>query len=43
MRQLDAVALAPPILERYAAGRLLNREIIDHGLDWPLPAPALER
>ncbi len=41
--QLDAVDLAPPILERYAAGRLLSREVIDHGLDWALPAPALER
>ncbi len=41
--QLDAVALAPPILERYAAGRLLSREVVDHGLDWALPAPGLER
>jgi len=39
--QLNAVALAPPILERYAGGRLLERALVDHGLEWPLAAPEL--
>ncbi len=41
--QLNAVALAPSILERYSAGRLLAREVVDHGLEWPLAAPELVR
>ena len=35
-RELNAVALAPPILERYASGRLVRRQTVDLGLDWPL-------
>jgi hypothetical protein len=35
-RELDAVALTPPVLERYLGGRLLSRESVDLGLDWPL-------
>ena len=38
----QSVALAPPILERYSQGRLQRRELVDVGLDWPLPAPQLE-
>ncbi|MDQ3647204.1 MAG: hypothetical protein M3433_01200 [Actinomycetota bacterium] len=41
VHQLDAVALAPPILERYSGGRLLKREIHDYGLEWPLAAVEL--
>ena len=40
---LDAVALAPCILERYTAGNLLERRVVDHGLEWPLAALELVR
>jgi hypothetical protein len=39
VRDFDAVVLAPPILERYLNDRLVSREVVDFGLDWPLPAP----
>ncbi len=39
---LGSVALAPPILERYAHGRLRRRELFDYGLEWPLAPPRLE-
>jgi hypothetical protein len=33
-----AMRFAPPILESWGAGgRLLSREIVDYGLNWPLP------
>ncbi len=38
-----AVALSPPVLEHYAIGRLVKREVVDYGLDWPLPPPPLPR
>lgn len=34
----DAVALAPPILERYLGGQLASRATVDYGLDWQLAA-----
>jgi len=39
---LHAVALTPPILERYTHGRLQRRDLVDFGLDWPLPPPQFE-
>lgn len=30
----DAVALAPPILERYVGGQFASRATLDYGLDW---------
>lgn len=38
-RDFRALALTPPILERYAAGRLIARGVLDYGLDWTLPPP----
>ncbi len=32
----DAVALAPPILERYVGGQFASRATLDYGLDWQL-------
>lgn len=34
----DAVALAPPVLERYLGGRCASRETVDYDLEWQLPA-----
>jgi hypothetical protein len=34
----QALRLAPPVLEGWATGgRLVSREVVDFGLDWPLP------
>lgn len=41
VRDFAAVALTPPVLERYATGRLVKRAVVDYGLDWPLPPPPL--
>ena len=36
----EALRLAPPVLEAWApGGRLISREVVDFGLEWPLPAP----
>jgi hypothetical protein len=36
--RFDAVRLAPPILETWAAGgRLVARGVVDLSVDWPLP------
>jgi hypothetical protein len=42
VRDFDAVALTPPVLEHYATGRLVTREVLDCGLGWPLPSPPLQ-
>ena len=35
----EALRLAPPVLEAWApGGRLISREVVDFGLEWPLPA-----
>jgi|ERR1700677_346776 len=40
MTDFEALRLAPPVLETWApGGRLMSREVVDFGLDWPLPAP----
>jgi hypothetical protein len=37
--ELAGVRLAPPILEWWSSGgRLVSRDILDFGLDWPLPS-----
>ena len=39
MSDFDALRLAPPVLEAWATrGRLVSREVVEFGLDWPLPA-----
>ena len=39
MTEFAALRLAPPVLEAWATGgRLISREVVDFGLDWPLPA-----
>jgi hypothetical protein len=39
MSDFDALRLAPPVLEAWATGgRLVSREVVNFGLDWPLPA-----
>ena len=39
MSEFKALRLAPPVLEAWATGgRLISREVVDFGLDWPLPA-----
>lgn len=42
VHQADAAALAPPVLEQYAGGRLLKREVHDYGLEWSLPPVVLD-
>jgi hypothetical protein len=38
MSEFVGLRLAPPILEVWAAGgRLISRESVAFGLDWPLP------
>jgi hypothetical protein len=39
MEKLEAVRLAPPVLEAWASGgRLISRAVVDFDLDWSLPA-----
>jgi hypothetical protein len=39
MSDFEALRLAPPVLEAWAAGgRLLSRAVVDFGVEWSLPA-----
>jgi hypothetical protein len=38
-RERHSARLSPPVLELVQRGRVVARELVTFGLDWPLPAP----